>query len=55
MSKRPKKQWKPLKCDTSKSQQQEPLIVIEPLTENPLPLSKTLSISKLYQIGTFTI
>ncbi|KAF0558609.1 hypothetical protein F8M41_008530 [Gigaspora margarita] len=44
---------KPLKCNTSECQQQEPLIVIKPLTD-PLPLSETLSSTGLHQTGTFT-
>ena len=54
MSKRPKKQRKPLKCNTSESQQQEPIVVIEPLTENPLPSSETLPSTGLRQTGTST-
>ncbi|KAF0494455.1 hypothetical protein F8M41_021248 [Gigaspora margarita] len=54
MSKQSKKQQNPLKCNISECQQQEPLIVIEPLTKNLLPLSETLSSTGLCQTSTST-
>ncbi|KAF0510049.1 hypothetical protein F8M41_018509 [Gigaspora margarita] len=54
MLKQSKKQQKPLKCDSSEHQQQKLLIVIEPLTKNPLSLSETLPLTGLCQASTST-
>ncbi|KAF0531890.1 hypothetical protein F8M41_011618 [Gigaspora margarita] len=54
MSKQLKRQRKPLKCNTSECQQQEPLVVIEPLTKNLLPLFETLPSTGLCQTSTST-